>query len=489
MNARALLLTLGLTLFASTAQAGGFYLLPRGARGVSQGGAVVAGSDDPGALWYNPAGLAFSGKQGFADFVLTFESVDFERINSGGQKDPEVTMNSVPLPLPGFAYSDNFGLRKWTFGLGLFAPPSTLLKYPRGVVYPDTGKVGPPPQGYSALGMEGSALLFVDLGVAFRPHPGISLGATVGVLAGKFQARVLTFLADTGAMGQPENEEYDRPTKFGTDLLVRPTGSLGIVLSLDELISESLPVRIGASYRFPVSVKGPGKFSIDLPDSGLYKDATLSDDRVNIRMDFPWMVRTGLEVRPIEALRMEVSYTHEHWSVQDAIHVNSDLRIDNVPVLESYVVGDLDVARKLRNTFAIGFGSEYSLGKSVVLRLGAMYERGSMTPATMSVLTPDPDKLALSVGGGFHAFRGIWVDLVVGNVFMKNMNVPRGTSELYRLEALRPALAPSDDPNAVGVGYPVPLGDGRYALNAAYVGIGFRWLFDREPGEAKAALD
>jgi long-chain fatty acid transport protein len=194
---------------APRARAGGFYLLPRGTRGAAQGGAVVAGSNDPGALWYNPAGLAFSGKQALADFVMTFESVDFERINSGGQKDPAVTMNSAPLPLPGFAYSDNFGLKKWTFGLGMFAPPSTMLKYPQGAVYPDTGKVGPPPQGYSALGMEGSALLFLDFGIAFRPHPGISIGATAGALVGKFQARVLTFLADGGAMGQPENEEYD----------------------------------------------------------------------------------------------------------------------------------------------------------------------------------------------------------------------------------------------------------------------------------------
>src|SRR5687768_16633826 len=126
-----------------------------------------------------------------------------------------------------------------------------------------------------------------------------------------------------------------------------------LVLALDELISERLPVRIGASYRFGVSVKGPGTFKIDLPDSGLYKDAKLSDDRVDIRLDFPWIARGGIEVRPLEALRMELAFSHEHWSVQDAVHVNSDLRIDDVPVLQSYVVGDLEVPRKLRDTWAL----------------------------------------------------------------------------------------------------------------------------------------
>jgi long-chain fatty acid transport protein len=472
-----LLLPLALLLGTSTAHAGGFYLVPRGVRGSAQGGAVVAGSDDPGALWYNPAGLGYSGRQVFFDLLMPLERVSFERINSGGQKDPEVSMDSAPLPLPGMAYSDDFGLRKLTLGLGFFAPPSAMLQYPQGAVYPETMQVGPPPQGYSSLGMEGSALVFFDFGLAYRPHPGISLGATAGVLAGKFQAKVLTFLADGGAMGQPESAEYDRPTEFGTDLLVRPTGSLGLILDFDELVGA--PIRLGGSYRFAVAVEGDGSFAIDLPDAGLYADAELSDDRVHIRLDFPWIARAGVEIRPADTLRVELSYTHEHWSVQDSIRVESDLRIDNVPVLESYVVGDLDVQRKLRDSWAVGFGVEYDVLDRLTLRAGSMYERGSMTESTMSVLTPDPDKVALSVGAGYEVFDDIWLDFVYGHLFMRDQNVPRGTSRIYRLEALRPTLEPSGDPDDIGAGYPVPLGDGRYELEADYVGLGVRWLWGR----------
>jgi long-chain fatty acid transport protein len=454
-------------------------------RGASQGGAVVAGSDDPGALWYNPAGLAYAGRQVFFDLLMPLERVSFERINSGGQKDPEVSMNSAPLPLPGMAYSDDFGLKKLTFGLGLFAPPSAFLKYPQGVVYPETGRVGPPPQGYSALGMEGSALVFIDFGLAYRPHPGISLGATAGVLAGTFQAKVLTFLADGGAMGQPESEEYDRPTSFGTDILVRPTGSLGLILDLDGLVGA--PIRIGGSYRFAVAVEGDGNFEIDLPDTGLYADAELSGDEVHITLDFPWIARAGVELRAGEKVRVELSYTHEHWSVQDAIHVQSDLRIDNVPVLENYVVGDLTVPRKLRDAWSVGMGAEYDVLDSLTLRAGTMYERGSMTKSTMSVLTPDPDKVALSLGVGYELLENVWVDFVYGHLFMRDQNVPRGTSRIYRLEALRPTLEPSSDPDAIGAGYPVPLGDGRYALEADYVGLGVRWQWARQAKAEPAA--
>jgi long-chain fatty acid transport protein len=481
---RAVLLSLTLSVllasFTTRASAGGFYLLPRGVKGVSQGGALVAGANDPGALWYNPAGLAYSGKQLFADFVLPLERVEFTRINSGGETEPKVTMRNSPLPLPGFAASHNLGLKRFVFGLGMFAPPAALLTYPQGVRDSKTGKVGPPPQGYSALGMEGSALLFLDAGVAWRPIDGLSIGGTAGLLVGKFQARVLTFLADEGAMGQPENDEYDRPTKFGTNIIARPTGSLGMTLALDELISPRVPIRIGASYRFKVGVNGPGKFDIDLPDSGLYKDATLSSHDVNIRMDFPWIVRTGIEIRPTKKLRTELAFTHEHWSAQDAIHVQSKLRIDNVPVLQSYTVGNLDVQRKLRDTWALGFGGEYAVKKNLLVRLGGMYERGSMTKATMSVLTPDPDKVALSVGVGYELWSGIWVDAVYGHLFMRDMNVPRGTSRIYRIEALRPSLQATNNPKDIGAGYPVPLGDGRYNLEADYLGIGFRWQLDKK---------
>jgi hypothetical protein len=105
------------------------------------------------------------------------------------------------------------------------------------------------------------------------------------------------------------------------------------------------------------------------------------------------------------------------------------------------------------------------------------------------VLTPDPDKVSLALGGAFRLFERLWVDLVVGHLFMENQNVPRGTSRIYRLEALRPTLEPSEDPEDIGAGYPVPLGDGRYALEATYVGIGFRWLLgDRTPEDATASF-
>src|SRR5580700_4663088 len=42
---------------SASAQAAGLYFSDRGVRPLGRGGAFVAGADDLGAIWYNPAGI------------------------------------------------------------------------------------------------------------------------------------------------------------------------------------------------------------------------------------------------------------------------------------------------------------------------------------------------------------------------------------------------------------------------------------------------
>src|SRR5579862_3129310 len=50
------------------ARAAGVYFSDRGARPMGRAGAYVAGADDLGAAWYNPAGLAEAGTSVLVDF-------------------------------------------------------------------------------------------------------------------------------------------------------------------------------------------------------------------------------------------------------------------------------------------------------------------------------------------------------------------------------------------------------------------------------------
>ena len=56
-TATAVAVLLGTLATAADAGAAGLYFSDRGVRPLGRGGAFVAGADDLGAIWYNPAGI------------------------------------------------------------------------------------------------------------------------------------------------------------------------------------------------------------------------------------------------------------------------------------------------------------------------------------------------------------------------------------------------------------------------------------------------
>ena len=66
-------------LFASPAFAGGLYFTDRGVRPMGRGGAFVAGADDLGATYYNPAGLVHAKRQALADIGFMLFHSEYTR--------------------------------------------------------------------------------------------------------------------------------------------------------------------------------------------------------------------------------------------------------------------------------------------------------------------------------------------------------------------------------------------------------------------------
>src|SRR5215475_5945710 len=78
----------GVVCWSSVADAAGLYFSDRGVRPLGRGGAFVAGADDLGAIWYNPAGLSEAGSSLLADFSWLHFTADVTRrtqiTDSGG---------------------------------------------------------------------------------------------------------------------------------------------------------------------------------------------------------------------------------------------------------------------------------------------------------------------------------------------------------------------------------------------------------------------
>lgn len=446
-----------LLVFESTARAGGFFVMDRGVRSAGRGSAFVAGVDDPSAMFMNPAGLAFSGRQVLFDAALPLMRADYTRVDGGGTTLPNVQLSQAPLPIPTFAYSDNFGMRKLTFGIGVWAPNAALSRWPSAV------NGGPAPQRYSLINMDGTLLVNAALGIAYQPVPQLSIGATAGVVTGSFGATTTMSACDGTICTQPENPEYDVLTQFNLPMFVAPAASFGAIFHQGIL-------RIGTSFDLPYNIRGNADLRTRLPSAPLFQGASVSGPNgsaptAQVNVPMPWFFRAGVEVRPTDALRVETSFVVEGWRRQRSIDLTpNDVAIRDLTAIGNYQVGPVSIPRQMRNTYSLRVGAEYTMG-AATLRAGVQLETSAFAPEYLSALTLDSKKVILSGGIGVRVTRGVYLDGVFSFSSMQNVTVTN--SRVPQPNPIRPTSA-----------NPAYVGNGAYHMNAFLIGGGVRINLD-----------
>lgn len=479
-EARAIGVSLALVLALGApapAAAGGFYLADRGARPLSRGGAFVAGVDDPHALWYNPAGLAYSGDQLLLDGTLTLFETTFARIDGGGTLQPAVTGHHAYLPIPTVAGSFSFdGVPELTFGLGLLAPNAALMEWPESIRV--DGVEHPAPQRYSLLSLQGSVLSSVNAGVAWRPIRELSVGFATHVLLGNFNAQVALSACDGAICSFPEDPDYDAVAQVSLPVAY-PFFVFGGVVDLDV-------VRIGASVSTPFNLEGSALVQVRPPAAAAFSgaqivnrragcnhadpsDACRNDTRADVQLAFPWVLRLGVEVRPLPALRLEAAVVWETWSVQDTARIQPrDVWIEGaLGGALDYQVGPIDIPRNMRDTVSVRLGGAYTIDRTVTVSLGGYWENGAFDDPHLTVLTVDSDKLVMSGGVAVDVSDEVSLDLVGGYIWMQSRQV-------------RDSVVPQPNPirppgNAADILY---VGNGDYSMGAPFFGLGLRWRVD-----------
>ena len=450
---------LAILLPSTTVHAGGLYLFDRGARALSRGGAFVAGADDPASLWYNPAGLADSKRQILSDFTLTLMFASFERRNITEQGEyvyPKVEARPTPLPIPTLAISHDLGLDDFTFGLGVFAPNTVILNWPESVKTPEG--VQPSPARYSLMGLQGSILANLALGVAWHGIEGLSIGADVQLVVGTFKVETALSACDGFVCTQPERFDFDAIADVTLFPAIGVTGVFGITYTAGVF-------RVGASAMLPYKLEGDAMLDIKLPQDAAFNDATITGNKARIGIDFPTIVRAGIELRPTKALRLESAFVWEQWSRQKQIDiVPSDLTIRGIEGISDYEVGPVTLKRDMQNVWSVRGGYEALFPRRwtgeyrVWMRGGLAYEKGAFKSSAMTPLTLDSDKVVLTGGLGLRVHRRVRLDSVLGYIFMKDMNVR--DSAIEQPQSIRPN-------REVGV---TKLGNGKYDMDALYLG-------------------
>src|SRR5688572_27725347 len=190
-----------LLLAPAVAQAGGQFLPLRGVRAAGRGGAFVAGADDPGALWYNPAGLAAllggDGRQFLLDVAIVGHDVSYARIDSGGTTHEAVESEAQLAPLPTVAAQIDLSDRL-SLGFGVLAPWSALDEYP------EDG-----PQRYALVSMHHSAAAIMEVALAYKLGNHLSVGAGLQNMVSRFRSRMVFSACPGEIVCAPEDPEFD----------------------------------------------------------------------------------------------------------------------------------------------------------------------------------------------------------------------------------------------------------------------------------------
>jgi long-chain fatty acid transport protein len=450
---------------AGPAAAGGMVLPTRGVRPTARGGAFVAGADDLGAFWFNPAGLAHladaqegdgdhAPKDSFLfDAAWVSQSVDYTRIDSGYNVQPRVSNKAPGIPIPSIAYGHKLSDRL-VIGGGLWAPYAGLTKFDT------TG-----PQRYSSIDLSESALFIVAAGVGFKLTDKVRVGATVQNMSFLLSSSVMFAGCPGQTVCAPEDPEFDAQTKVTENAWFVPSASAGAQIDLHPRVT------LGVSFQAPYKVSGSGKVQTVLPSSGFYNGASVEGDRADVSFTLPASVRAGLEARPGH-WRLEAAIDYELWSEHKEMTIEpKNVSIVGAPGVGTYELGPESIPRNYKNSFAASFGVEGQILADLPLRVlaGYAYETAAAPDAYLSTLTVDGKKNLFALGANYTF--GKWrLDVMASFTKMSDRTVDPSVGVAPQLTPLRDNAQPSDQ-------LPVYVNWGTYKSSWLAAGLGLSSRF------------
>jgi long-chain fatty acid transport protein len=471
--AAALVACAGVCGVGSSARASGLYFTDRGVRPMGRGGAFVAGADDLGATWYNPAGIADAGNSVLFDASWLQFSVDYTRtlrVPTADNvvtypQDPTVHGSSPIIPLPTFAVSYVLDRqKKFTVAGGFLAPYVALASYPQTVTYPD-GTQQPSPARYTLSGFDGSLLALPGAWIAYKPIEQLRVGLGMLALVGIFQADV-TFSAcpQDRLLCAPEQPEYDAAARMRVGPFFAPSLAAGVTYVPQKWL------RIGVSGQLPMVINSNATIQVRLPTATEFDNASISGDSAHVKFTLPGVVRAGVEVRPADGLRVELAWVHEFWSAHDVIQaVPNGISIDGVTGLPPKLsMPTINIPRDFQDSDSYRLGGEYHFtvaGYGLDARAGLAYETSAVPPAYLSLSSLDFNKWVTSIGGGLYIGKNWRFDAVWAHVFAQSVYVSANEAQIPRINPL-PGNAPLEAVNG-----------GNYSASANIFGVGLNYRF------------
>lgn len=427
----------GQALLAESASASGLDSLLFSPRSGGAANAVTARVDDYSALYFNPAGLVIHPGAKFSAGMAMFLS-DYEYSEPkvvGGKYTP---LNVAAQGTATFSflggYTDNFGLDKWGFGFGVYAP------YRQGVRWGDDFLVTGEEKDFRYQVTEMSyETYFISVGAAYRPNNNLAFGASLSWAPTRYSFKSLVDMSaylqeypdgspDTAIRDEVDVARFSR-LKYDYKGNSTVTGTIGMWWR---------PVKgfhMGLSYQPQVALKLSGtteirkQFNADIPsfqfldpvtgvpDAELQDYYFFSNSDSELNLILPQKIRIGFLVGMGKRTYLSLDAVHTGWSgLSDATYNDEDLAKNLINHRGPAFAGWEDA-------LTVSLGVNWVSARGFEFRGGYCYDQSAIPNEYLEGSLIDNSKHILSIGAGLPIKNTLRLDFSFAHFWVAERHV------------------------------------------------------------------
>lgn len=469
-----------LLLAATHAFAASYYFLDSGTRAIGRGGAFVAGADDLSAQYYNPAALIHLDRpQVNLNGWMVNQYVRFDRADEPGLEDGEgndigtfeAVENEAPNMMePSAGFASPLGglhpaLKNTVLAVGLYVPTSPYM------AYPEDG-----PQRY---GLIDSLVWQVYAGpsVAQRITPWLTVGAGLQYTFLRVEQQLAAAICLTEDKCEEGNDDplNDIALDLKTWDPVKMSWNAGVLVQPTEWLE------IGASVQPPIHYEAPGSLTATFNEESFLAQqldgTTFTDDDILLLVTVPLIVRGGVQVQPVDNVRVEAAGTWTQWSALTELRVTDmDMVVRHDPesmlVQEDIpVTDDIVFATGYRDAWSARLGGDWDVTEWARVSAGAHWESSAVPPETQGVSVVDGNKWGLGLGGTFTIADRVAIDVSAAQQYLADRDI--ADSQLRQQELYVNPAEPDESEVVQGK----VVGNGQFTSRLTFVAVGATLYF------------
>ncbi|MDD8020064.1 MAG: outer membrane protein transport protein [Acidobacteriota bacterium] len=407
-------------LSCSLVSGSGFLIYEHGAAAMGMGGAFVSIANDPTAIFYNPAGIAWlSGTQVNVGGTFVFPA---GWVNLPNWPDPAYQkvyqLDQTFFP-PHFYLTQSLGSRV-TVGLGFFAPyglgTSWPVNYPLRYISTDTSL----------------QTMFINPAIAIKISDHLSLGAGLSYISATLSQSLVQHVVI------PDVWEGDIPATMHKAKGDTVGFNAGLLFKKNKFSA-------GFNWRsgFTVDFSGPLTLDTSRVPSPV-QPYIPSSANVALSFKYPNIFGLGFSYQATTRLLLSIEGQYFTWSTYE----NYVIKID-------YPNGSSEeqlVEQNFKDSIILRAGAQYMVKENLALRAGIIYDQAPQPVETMDPSLPDASRVAFTIGFGYTKDR---FEVALG----------------YQYEIFSDRTSPNRNI------YPDGMGEGKYHTRGQLLGFTFGYKF------------